>query len=333
MKSSGKRSIFRFTALFRLQTFGFHSIYCCQIPTKHNLFPSDYSNQCFCKINDVELLKYRLGLNGAPVYDGSGVNFLTQTNFESYIFNSYFSFVEGLDDSRPDAVTRDITSTDNLGVEELNPILLGPTDLETGEDADKDVYRWVRINKDLSEYDPRVVFSYRTIVTTRAPEVVDNNVINYPTTHEEAVKWERVFNLRALQDYIYLRNSTNWNSFKSKLQNGSSINQPTWLTEGKDITIPDIISNGYLTVSDLSDIKNLAPMTTDEANAYDDLMKTFWSRLDIPRIRVPWYDKDNDIMYLYTVDVRNTDLKSQGELVIFNISIYIIWLYPDYSRS
>lgn len=265
------------------------------------------------EIIDVELLKYRLGLNGAPVKDGSSDNFLTQTNFESYIFNSYFSFVEGLDDSRPDAVTRDITSTDNLGVEELNPILLGPTDLETGEE---DVYRWVRINKDLSEYDPRVVFSYRTIVTTRAPEVVDNNVINYPTTHEEAVKWERVFNLRALQDYIYLRNSTNWNSFKSKLQNGSSINQPTWLTEEEDITIPAIIPNGYLTVSDLSKIKDLDPMTTDEANAYDDLMKMFWGRLDIPRIRVPWYDKDNDIMYLYTVDVRNTDLKSQGELVI-----------------
>ena len=256
---------------------------------------------------DVELLKYRLGLNGAPVYDGSGVNFLTQANFESYIFNSYFSFVEGLDDSRPDAVTRDTTSTDNLGVEELKPILLGPTDLETGEE---DVYRWVRINKDLSEYDPRVVFSYRTIVTTRAPQVVGNNVDNYPSTHEEAVKWERVFNLRALQDYNYLCNS--WESFTDKL--GSSIEKPDWLTNG--ITIQSGIFGEYLTVSDLSKIKDLDPMTTDEANAYDDLMKTFWSRLDIPRIRVPWYDKDNDIMYLYTVDVRNTDLKSQGELVI-----------------
>ena len=267
------------------------------------------------EIIDVELLKYRLGLNGANDQN----NFLRKETFDSYIFNSYFSFVEGLDDSRPDAETHDITSIDPtiLGSEELDPILLGPTDRETGADAGKDVYRWVRINKDLKKgFDPRVVFSYRTIVTTRAPQVVGNNVDNYPSTHEEAVKWERVFNLRALQDYIYLRNSTNWNSFKSKLQNGSSINQPTWLTEEEDITIPDIIPNGYLTVSDLSKIKDLDPMTTDEANAYDDLMKTFWSRLDIPRIRVPWYDKDNDIMYLYTVDVRNTDLKSQGELVI-----------------
>ena len=44
---------------------------------------------------DVELLKYRLGLNGAPVYDGSGVNFLTQAKFESYIFNSYFWYFAG----------------------------------------------------------------------------------------------------------------------------------------------------------------------------------------------------------------------------------------------
>lgn len=262
------------------------------------------------EIIDVELLKYRLGLNGAPMYGENSDNFLTKTNFESYIFNSYFSFVEGLDDSRPDAVTHDITSVDNLDAEELNPILLGPTDLETGENAGKDVYRWVRINKGLSEFDPRVVFSYRTIVTTRAPEVVDNNVINYPTTHEEAVKWERVFNLRALQDYNYLCNS--WESFKDKL--GSSIGKPDWLIN--EITIQSDIFGEYLSVSDLSKIKDLAPMNTEQANTYDELMKTFWSRLDIPRIRVPWYDKDNDIMYLYTVDVRNTDLKSQGELVI-----------------
>lgn len=255
---------------------------------------------------DDELLKYRLGLNGAN--DES--NFLRKNEFESYIFNSYFSFVEGLDDSRPDAVTHDITSVDNLDAKELNPILLGPKELEIGEDVGKDVYRWVRINKGLSEFDPRVVFSYRTIVTTRAPQVVGNNVDNYPSTHEEAVKWERVFNLRALQDYNYLCN--NWESFTDKL--GSSIEKPDWLTNG--ITIQSGIFGEYLTVSDLSEIKNLPPMTTDEANAYDELMKTFWGRLTIPRIRVPWYDIKRDIMYLYTVDVRNTDLKSKGELVI-----------------
>lgn len=38
------RKTFDVSLYLLVQMFGFHSIYCCQISVKHNLFSSDYSN-------------------------------------------------------------------------------------------------------------------------------------------------------------------------------------------------------------------------------------------------------------------------------------------------
>ena len=49
--------------------------------------------------------------------------------------------------------------------------------------------------------------------------------------------------------------------------------------------------------------------------AYEDaLVELFGKRLGIPRIRCPWYDKENNRLYLAIIDVNNTDLKYQGQI-------------------
>lgn len=266
---------------------------------------------------DENLLMYRLGLNGAPNYDGTdSENFLTKSTFESYIFNSYYSFVEGLDDSRPNVEAVSVTKADDesLAKDDPDPIILGPTDLETGVNEGKDVYRWVRINKELKNYNPMVVFSYRTIITTRAPGFNDaaGHYYNYATTADEAQKWEYVFNLRALQDYNYL--VENWDNVASNFTGISG--KPSWL--GEKLKIPESLeSSDYVTFADadLALIANLPSMTVAQETDYEEVMHKFWSLFGIPRIRVPWYDKDNDIMYLHKMDVSNTDLKYEGEVV------------------
>lgn len=265
---------------------------------------------------DENLLMYRLGLNGAPNYDGTdSENFLTKSQFESYIFNSYYSFVEGLDDSRPNVEAVSVTKTDSasLAKDDPDPIILGPKDLETGENVGKDVYRWVRINKELKEYNPMVVFSYRTIITTRAPGFnAGGAYYNYAKTAEEAQKLEYVFNLRALQDYNFL--VENWDKVSSNFTAIST--EPSWL--GQELPIPaSLDTSGYVTFADadLASIAKLPSMTEAQKSDYETVMHQFWAQFEIPRIRVPWYDKNNDIMYLHKMDVSNTDLKYKGEVV------------------
>ena len=49
---------------------------------------------------------------------------------------------------------------------------------------------------------------------------------------------------------------------------------------------------------------------------YRALVETLYMRLQIPRIRCPWIEEDErDKIYLYTLDVNNTDLKYVGEQV------------------
>ena len=49
---------------------------------------------------------------------------------------------------------------------------------------------------------------------------------------------------------------------------------------------------------------------------YRDLVEKLYMRLQIPRIRCPWIEEgEPDKIYLYTLDVNNTDLKYVGEQV------------------
>lgn len=241
-----------------------------------------------------ELIQYRLGLYGADP-----TNMFQE---DSYIFNTYFSFVEGIDDDRPDAIGKDITKTDesDLKAENPTPIILGPQDEEN--DDNKDVYRWVRINKGVSTHGKEVVFAYRSIITTRASDLK-----NYPTDSVTAGKWEKVYNLRAVNDFNYLFDE--WNEIYST--------KPGWLEYKQKVSLANLPDDlqAYLDF-DKNVITDLdLPLSPASEQKYNEIATALWSQLKIPRIRVPWYDASKQVMYLHTMDVDNTDLKYREEIV------------------
>ena len=241
-----------------------------------------------------ELIQYRLGLYGADPKN--------MFQEDSYIFNTYFSFVEGIDDDRPDAIGEDITKTDesDLKAENPTPIILGPQDEEN--DDNKDVYRWVRINKGVSTHGKEVVFAYRSIITTRASDLK-----NYPTDSVTAGKWEKVYNLRAVNDFNYLFDK--WDEIYST--------KPRWLEYKQKVSLANLPDDlqAYLDF-DKNVITDLdLPLSPASEQIYNEIATALWSQLKIPRIRVPWYDASKQVMYLHKMDVDNTDLKYREEIV------------------
>ena len=242
---------------------------------------------------DENLIKYRLGLNGADPGNP------TTATENSYVGNTYFSFVEGFQDDNS-MTLKDVTGDPS---EEPNPIIL-PDD-KNGFDN----YRWVRINKSLPIPSHTATYAFRAIVTTQSPNSTPN--YTYPKSREEALKYERVFNLRAVKDFNYLLNK--WDAVYGKY----NIPKPDWLSTAdvQPITVSDELQNSkYYTITDIADISGLPNMHSGEVEAYNKAITELYTHLLIPRIRVPWYV--DGAMYLYTVDVRNTDLKHNGESVL-----------------
>ena len=242
---------------------------------------------------DENLIKYRLGLNGADPGNP------TTATENSYVGNTYFSFVEGFQDDNS-MTLEDVTGDPS---KEPDPIIL-PEDKN-----DVDHYRWVRINKSLQIPSHTATYAFRAIVTTQSPNSTPN--YTYPKSREEALKYERVFNLRAVKDFNYLLN--NWAGVYGKY----NIPKPDWLSTAdvQPIKVSDELQNSqYYTITDIADISGLPNMLPNEVEAYDKAITELYMYLLIPRIRVPWYV--DGTMYLYTVDVRNTDLKHNGESVL-----------------
>ena len=240
---------------------------------------------------DENLIKYRLGLNGADPGNP------TTATENSYVGNTYFSFVEGFQDDNS-MTLEDVTGDPS---KEPDPIIL-PDD-KNGVDN----YRWVRINKSLPIPSHAATYAFRAIVTTQSPNSTPN--YTYPQSREEALKYERVFNLRAVKDFNYLLK--NWDAVYG------NIPKPDWLSTAdvQSITVSDELQKSrYYTITNIAGISDLPNMLPNEVEAYDKAITELYTHLLIPRIRVPWYV--DGTMYLYTVDVRNTDLKHNGESVL-----------------
>ena len=222
--------------------------------------------------NGFDLVKYRFGLNGKDAIDP------TTVSAESHVGNTYFSFVEGFDENTTENVI-DVTDRELKNDEDPNPIVL-----EKG-----DQYRWVRVNKSLRVPVPQSMYSFRVINST----VYEDK--NYPSSRDEALRREKILNLRAVKDY-----NTAVRLYKS--------NQSEY--------VPDSDSKGDITEIDLQGLTEENVTNEGYEGTYLEVIEELYSRLQIPRIRCPWIEADDPgRVYLYALDVNNTDLKYVGEQV------------------
>lgn len=222
--------------------------------------------------NGFDLVKYRFGLNGKDATDP------TKVSAESHVGNTYFSFVEGFDENTTENVI-DVTDRELSNDEDPNPIVL-----EKGHQ-----YRWVRVNKSLRVPVPQSMYSFRVINST----VYEDK--NYPRSKDEALRREKILNLRAVKDYntaVKLYNS-NQSDYK-----------------------PDSDSDGNITEIDLQGLTEENVTNEGYEDTYLKVIEELYSRLQIPRIRCSWIEADDPgRVYLYALDVNNTDLKYVGEQV------------------
>ena len=222
--------------------------------------------------NGFDLVKYRFGLNGKDATDP------TKVSAESHVGNTYFSFVEGFDENTTENVI-DVTDRELSNDEDPNPIVL-----EKGHQ-----YRWVRVNKSLRVPVPQSMYSFRVINST------DYEDKNYPRSKDEALRREKILNLRAVKDYntaVMLYNN-NQSDYK-----------------------PDSDSDGNITGIDLQGLTEENVTNEGYEDTYLKVIEELYSRLQIPRIRCSWIEADDPgRVYLYALDVNNTDLKYVGEQV------------------
>ena len=227
--------------------------------------------------NGFDLVKYRFGLNGSDAENP------TIVSEESHVGNTYFSFVEGFDENTTENVI-DITDRDLKNDEEPDPIIL-----DKGHE-----YRWVRVNKSLTVPVPQSMYSFRIINSTIKEDK------NYPSSQEEALRREKILNFRAVKDYntaVKLYNAAN---------DKSTVYKPSPIPRTDKIEVIPI--DAELTEDNI--------YLEENEEKYRALVETLYMRLQIPRIRCPWIEKDEpDKIYLYTLDVNNTDLKYVGEQV------------------
>ena len=222
--------------------------------------------------NGFDLVKYRFGLNGKDATDP------TKVSAESHVGNTYFSFVEGFDENTTENVI-DVTDRELSNDEDPNPIVLGKGHL----------YRWVRVNKSLRVPVPQSMYSFRVINST----VYEDK--NYPSSKDEALRREKILNLRAVKDYNTAVKLYNNNQSDYKPDSDSDGNIKEIALQG--LTEENVTNEGY-------------------EDTYLKVIEELYSRLQIPRIRCSWIEADDPgRVYLYALDVNNTDLKYVGEQV------------------
>ena len=194
---------------------------------------------------------------------------------DMHLGNTYFSFLEGLSDA-----TGDWTNSGKTDVTTSNSDgVLGNND-----------YRWIRINKNLVNFSAQSAYSLRVVVST--------DVSDIPATYEEAQKRERILNLRALNDYNYA--AQNWETISNSMT---------------DKTRPDWLDTDPIETTLTEEMLNSDNISEEILNAYSEAMQELYSKLLIPRIRVPWYNSTTRTLYLSKVDVEATDLKTKDEVI------------------
>ena len=196
------------------------------------------------------------------------------------IGNTYFSFLEGL------------TQVEASG----DWVSAGKTDVteqKTDEKLEDGEYRWIRINKNLATFSAQSAYSLRVVVSTDIDVLED--------AYDDAQKRERILNLRALNDYNYA--VANWAEIAQKMGVDATADRPEWLG---DSPIATTLTEEILSSDNIS---------SETLELYSSDMQELYKQLLIPRIRVPWYDKTTNTLYLSKVDVSATDLKTQGEVI------------------
>lgn len=228
------------------------------------------------------LAKYRLGLHGAR----NDANY-PQNVDESYVGNTYFAFIEGLKEDEDGTITAgtDITPYDNPN-DPLSPLVITNKGTQ---------HRWVNVNKGLAVDVPISRYSFRVAVSTNAHANDNpNSPTHWPTNQADAIRAEKVLNLRAVQDYNYaVRKSDNEFGYT-----------------------PDVDpETGSATEIDLQGLTEDNVWLPEKEDTYLAVAQELYSRLKIPRIRSPWVEEETGLIHLYTMDVTNTDLKFEEELV------------------
>lgn len=234
------------------------------------------------------LAKYRLGLHG-PRYNNDGsenVDYPQNVN-ESYVGNTYFAFIEGLKEDADGTITagKDITPYDNPNAP-LNPLVITNKGTQ---------HRWVNVNKGLAVDVPISRYSFRVAVSTNAHANDNpNSPTHWPTNQADAIRTEKVLNLRAVQDYNYAVENKN-NEF------GYTPDEDPITGSAKQINLQGLTEDNV--------------WLPENEDTYLEVAQELYRRLKIPRIRSPWVEEETGLIHLYTMDVTNTDLKFEEELV------------------
>ena len=158
----------------------------------------------------------------------------------------------------------------------------------------EDKENWLAVNKAVEKYSKNAAMSLRVAVSTIQNqdayefyvEMTDDSEKSMAEAKKQAIKNEYIMNYRAVLDY-----NTDIKLWQDE--------------EGKEKHPEEISTDGV----------NIENEDFDEEKYQAALIELFGRRLNIPRIRCPWYDKTNEHLYLALIDVNNTDLRYRGEII------------------
>lgn len=149
---------------------------------------------------------------------------------------------------------------------------------------------WQTVNEAVADYSKNAAHSLRVAVSTVQSQDASgytNGWEFYTNSETEALKFEQKMNLRAVDDYN--KDIEDWQNKEGKNKHPGKIETSNIGTPGE------------------TDFK--------EEEYQKALIELFGKRLDIPRLRCPWYDASNEYLYLAIIDVNNTSLRYQGEVL------------------
>lgn len=140
---------------------------------------------------------------------------------------------------------------------------------------------WLNVNKAVESLSANAAKSLRVAVST----VQNKEQFEFYTTDKETAQLnERIMNLRAVKDY-------------------NADFEEYWKEKG----------GVHTNTIDISNVGEPGNSNFNEEEYQKALIELFGRRLGIPRIRCPWYDVNNQHLYLAIIDVNNTDLKYRGQ--------------------
>ena len=151
---------------------------------------------------------------------------------------------------------------------------------------------WVTVNKRALGVSTNAAKSIRVPVSTVLSKSDGEGATGYEfytESREEAMVYEQIINLRAVADYN--------KDIKGGLYDGLNSKLPE---DDKYVYIP---------------IDSIGTPGNDDFNQekYQTAIESMYHRLNIPRLRCPWYNKEEGRLYLSIIDVNNTDLKYRGQ--------------------